>query len=110
MRLQFPSVRTLGQNKSADFRQNPTLSLEVFSYKETGDEEGIHVDGSIGETTGVRWPARATMAVAAAPTTRSDIRKRRGGIGARLLGKMTKAAGSRGGFSIKRMGLSVHES
>ena len=43
------------QNKSADFRRYSTLLLEVFPDKQTMCEKGkIHVDGSVGETTGVR--------------------------------------------------------
>jgi hypothetical protein len=61
------------QNKSADFRRYSTLLFEVFSNKETGDEEGIHVEGSVGETTGLRWPARATSASAQVATTGNAV-------------------------------------
>jgi hypothetical protein len=44
---------TVSHNKSADFRRDSTLLVEVFSDKETGDEEGIQVEGSVGETTGL---------------------------------------------------------
>jgi len=50
------------------------LSLKVFSDKQTMGEEGkILVDGSVGETTGVRWPARATNASAAIATTGNAV-------------------------------------
>jgi hypothetical protein len=60
---------TVSHNKSADFRRYSTLLVEVFSDKETGGEEGIHVDGSVGETTGLRWLARATSGSAPVATT-----------------------------------------
>src|SRR4030095_4645244 len=65
---------TVSHNKSADFRRYSTLLFEVFSYKQTMGEEGkIHVDGSVGETTGLRWPARATSASAPVPTTGNAV-------------------------------------
>jgi hypothetical protein len=50
------------------------LLFEVFSDKQTmGDEGKIHVDGSVGETTGLRWPARATSANAPIATAGNAV-------------------------------------
>jgi hypothetical protein len=48
------------------------LLVEVLSDRQTGDEEGIYVEDTVGAATGLRWPARAT-----APAPGCDHRKRR---------------------------------
>jgi len=49
------------------------LSLEAFSDRETGDEEGIDAERPIRNTISLRLPARATSASAPVATTGNAV-------------------------------------
>jgi hypothetical protein len=53
-RAQEAKSITVSHNKSADFQRSSILLFTSRSDKETGDEERIHVDGAVGETTSLR--------------------------------------------------------